>query len=158
MDLNNSNRESFDKNLLNPLIGLNLSNLGCIGFVVTFHPTCRILAKIPTTTPATKNGAKSSMILSKNTCKKEPTADPLISFALFLTNSGIFVYVKVNISKKPLYRKDINILSSKKRSIKSNALFNSLLLATLPSFLASLNFLAVGSSVFSPPGPSLANH
>ncbi len=40
----------------------------------------------------------------------------------------------------------------------TNALAISLLLATCPSFLASDSFLDVGSSVFSPPGPSLAKN
>ena len=43
-------------------------------------------------------------------------------------------------------------------AISDTAVIISLLLATCPSFRASSSFLLVGSSVFSPPGPSFAKN
>ena len=53
---------------------------------------------------------------------------------------------------------ETKIFSIRNITIRSKAAVSSLLLATLPSSLASLNFFAVAGSVFSPPGPSFANH
>ena len=52
--MTSSKIESFEKILLNPLIGLNLSNLGCNGFPVTFHPTWITLISAVTTNPNAK--------------------------------------------------------------------------------------------------------
>ena len=58
IDLTSSKIESFEKILLNPLTGLNLSNFGCNGFPVTFHPTWITLISAVTTNPNAKKGTQ----------------------------------------------------------------------------------------------------
>lgn len=77
-------------------------------------------------------------------------------FSLHIT--GILLYTILKDSRKLVPILPTMIFNSRKRASKPNPLAISFDLATCPSFLASSSFLAVGSSVFSPPGPSFAKN
>ncbi len=73
-DLNSSKTESLEIIRFIPFTGLNRSSFGCIGFVETFHPTCRIFTSSVTANPKIKNGATILSICIFTGEKKDITA------------------------------------------------------------------------------------
>ena len=89
MDLISSKIESLEKILLNPLIGLNLSNFGCKGLPVTFQPTCITLIKAVTIKPNAKKGAQVIKICISTSDSSDETDLAVTSTAFSFTKSGI---------------------------------------------------------------------
>ena len=126
--------------------------------MVGFHPTCTRLATKPVTNPMAKNGNNTIKDLATR-IRKIPLIVPIVIPSPFIdTISGIIAYIQANISSIRVPANPRNILSPKKNPSNAIPLTISLLLATLPSFLASESFLLVGCSVFSPPSPSGAKN